>query len=84
MPGYPAVMKAIRDPVVRLQFDDLLGEPATVLEVNHEGLDILVLDAPAYYDRPAAPISTPPARTIPTTGAASPPCRWPQPRLPPA
>jgi starch synthase len=55
MPGYPAVMKAIRDPVVRLQFDDLLGEPATVLEVQHEGLDILVLDAPAYYDRPGGP-----------------------------
>jgi starch synthase len=47
MPGYPAVMRAITDPVVRLTFDDLLGEPATVLEVKHEGLDILVLDAPA-------------------------------------
>ena len=28
IPGYPAVMKAIRDPVVRLEFPDLLGEPA--------------------------------------------------------
>lgn len=55
MPGYPAVMKAIRDPVVRLQFDDLLGEPATVLEARHEGLDILILDAPAYYDRAGGP-----------------------------
>src|SRR6478736_1236798 len=55
MPGYPAVMKAIRNPIVRLQFDDLLGEPATVLEVEHEGLDILVLDAPAYYDRTGGP-----------------------------
>ncbi|MDM9625766.1 glycogen synthase GlgA [Rhizobium sp. S152] len=55
MPGYPAVMKVIRDPVVRLRFDDLLGEPATVLEVHHEGLDILVLDAPGYYDRPGGP-----------------------------
>ncbi|WP_160009218.1 glycogen synthase GlgA [Rhizobium sp. 18055] len=59
MPGYPAVMKAIRDPVVRLQFDDLLGEPATVLEVHHEGLDILVLDAPAYYDRAGGPYLDP-------------------------
>ena len=55
MPGYPAVMRAIRNPVVRLQFDDLLGEPATVLEVKHDGLDILVLDAPAYYDRSGGP-----------------------------
>ncbi|OCJ02672.1 starch synthase [Rhizobium sp. AC44/96] len=62
MPGYPAVMKAIRDPVVRLQFDDLLGEPATVLEVRHEGLDILVLDAPAYYDRSGGPYLDPTGR----------------------
>ncbi|WP_454851711.1 glycogen synthase GlgA [Rhizobium binxianense] len=55
LPGYPAVMKAIRDPVVRFAFDDLLGEPATVLEVEHEGIDILVLDAPAYYDRLGGP-----------------------------
>lgn len=28
---------------------------ATVLEVNHEGLDILILDAPACYDRSGGP-----------------------------
>ncbi|CCM77305.1 glycogen synthase GlgA [Rhizobium mesoamericanum] len=55
MPGYPAVMKAIRNPVVRLQFDDLLGEPATILEVEHAGISMLVLDAPAYYDRSGGP-----------------------------
>ncbi|NLS05442.1 glycogen synthase GlgA [Rhizobium sp. P32RR-XVIII] len=55
MPGYPAVMKAVQDPVVRLQFTDLLGEPARVLEFYYEGLNILVLDAPAYYDRPGGP-----------------------------
>ncbi|RFB90195.1 starch synthase [Rhizobium leguminosarum bv. trifolii] len=55
LPGYPAVMKVIRDPVVRLEFPDLLGESATVLEVQHEGLDLLILDAPAYYDRPGGP-----------------------------
>ncbi|TCL69649.1 glycogen synthase GlgA [Rhizobium sp. BK251] len=55
MPGYPAVMKALRNPVVRLVFDDLLGEPATVLEATHEGLEILVLDAPAYYNRTGGP-----------------------------
>jgi len=55
MPGYPAVMKAIRNPIVRLQFDDLLGEPATILEVEHAGISMLVLDAPAYYDRSGGP-----------------------------
>ncbi|MGO8344962.1 glycogen/starch synthase, partial [Rhizobium ruizarguesonis] len=49
LPGHPAVMKVIRDPVVRLEFHDLLGERATVLEVQREGLDLLILDAPAYY-----------------------------------
>ncbi len=65
MPGYPAVMKAIRNPVVRLQFDDLLGETATILEVEHEGLTILVLDAPAYYDRPGGPYLDPTGKDYP-------------------
>jgi starch synthase len=59
MPGYPAVMKAVQDPVVRLEFDDLLGESARVLEFYNEGVNILVLDAPAYYDRPGGPYLDP-------------------------
>lgn len=55
LPGYPAVMKAIRDPRRVARFDNLLGEQAQLLEVRHEGLDLLVLDAPAYYDKPAGP-----------------------------
>ncbi|PZM08527.1 glycogen synthase GlgA [Rhizobium tubonense] len=55
VPGYPIVMKAIRNPVVRLQFDDLLGEEATILEVDHDGVSILVLDAPAFYNRKGGP-----------------------------
>ncbi|MEZ2128371.1 MULTISPECIES: glycogen synthase GlgA [unclassified Sinorhizobium] len=55
MPGYPRVLQALRNPVPRLFFDDLLGAPATVLEAEHEGLDLLVLDAPSYYDRPGGP-----------------------------
>ncbi|RFB89200.1 starch synthase [Rhizobium leguminosarum bv. trifolii] len=65
LPGYPAVMKVIRDPVVRLEFPDLLGEPATVLEVQHEGLDLLILDAPAYYDRPGGPYVDPLGKDYP-------------------
>lgn len=55
LPGYPGVMKVLQNPVVRLEFPDLLGQPARLLEVEHQGLDILVLDAPAYYDRPGGP-----------------------------
>lgn len=65
LPGYPAVMKVIRDPVARLEFPDLLGEQATVLEVKHEGLDLLILDAPAYYDRPGGPYLDPLGKDYP-------------------
>lgn len=55
MPGYPAVMQRLGKVEVVAGFDDLLGEPARILAATHEGLDILVLDAPAYYDRPGGP-----------------------------
>ena len=55
MPGYPAVLQRLADVEVVAGIDDLLGEPARILAATHEGLDILVLDAPAYYDRPGGP-----------------------------
>lgn len=55
IPGYPAVMKAIRDPVKRTEFVDLLGSSATLLEASHDGADILVLDAPTLFDRAGGP-----------------------------
>ena len=55
MPGYPAVMQRLASFEVVAEIEDLLGEPARVLAATHEGLDILVLDAPAYYDRPGGP-----------------------------
>ena len=51
VPGYPAVMTAVKGLKPCLRFDDLLGHPATVLEGDHDGLDLLVLDAPALFDR---------------------------------
>ena len=55
IPGYPAVMQRLGKVEVVAGFDDLIGEPARILAATHEGLDILVLDAPAYYDRPGGP-----------------------------
>jgi starch synthase len=55
MPGYPAVMQRLGTVEVVATFDDLLGEPARILATMHEGLDILVLDAPGFYDRPGGP-----------------------------
>ena len=36
-------------------FDDLFGYPASILAVEHEGLDLLVLDAPELFDRDGGP-----------------------------
>lgn len=55
IPGYPGVMAAIAGATPCLEFDDLLGEQAVVLEITHHGLDLLVLNAPAYFDRPGGP-----------------------------
>ncbi|MBO9099760.1 MULTISPECIES: glycogen synthase GlgA [unclassified Rhizobium] len=55
LPGYRAVMSVIRSPVVVHVFSDLLGAPATLLEVDHHGMSVLVLDAPAYFDRAGGP-----------------------------
>ncbi|MFA7413534.1 MAG: glycogen synthase GlgA [Rhizobium sp.] len=55
VPGYPAVMKVIARPTKRMTFADLFGVEATILEAHHQGLDMLVLDAPALFDRPGGP-----------------------------
>jgi starch synthase len=55
IPGYPSVMKAIRNPVKRAEFADLLGVQANLLEARHEGVDILVLDAPTLFERAGGP-----------------------------
>ena len=55
LPGYRPVMAAVRNPVVVHSFADLLGSPATLLEAEHAGMSVFVLDAPAYFDRPGGP-----------------------------
>lgn len=55
IPGYPAVMGAVTKLSKILQFDDLLGEPATLLEAQHAGIDLLILDAPAFFNRTGGP-----------------------------
>lgn len=55
VPGYPAVMQQLEHPVEVAALADLLGEEARVLAVMHDGLDMLVLDAPAFFDRTGGP-----------------------------
>ncbi|MBB4952494.1 starch synthase [Agrobacterium vitis] len=59
IPGYPAVLDKIGTAHPLMQFADLLGEPATLLATTHEGLDLLILDAPGLYDRPGGPYLDP-------------------------
>ncbi|WP_174803818.1 glycogen synthase GlgA [Martelella limonii] len=60
IPGYPAVMKAIGDKAEKLHtFDNLFGERADVLSARHAGLDLLVLDAPAFFNRFGNPYNAP-------------------------
>ena len=55
IPGYPSVLAAVTGAAVCHRFDDLLGVEASVLAVEHRGLDLLILDAPALFDRPGGP-----------------------------
>ncbi|MEO6377443.1 MAG: glycogen synthase GlgA [Caulobacteraceae bacterium] len=55
IPGYPAVLSKIRRAKQVHAFDELFGGPARLLSARHEGLDLLVLDAPHRFDRPGGP-----------------------------
>ena len=55
IPGYPAVMKGVKKPRKVHEFEDILDERATLLEVRHEGLDLLILDCPPLYERSGGP-----------------------------
>jgi len=59
LPGYPAVMAALRDAATVHSLAQLHGEPARVLAGRAAGLDLLVLDAPHLYARPGNPYGGP-------------------------
>jgi starch synthase len=55
VPGYPAVVDALRDAEPVHLFAALHGGPARLLAANVAGLDLFVLDAPHLYARPGNP-----------------------------
>ncbi|GAA0533906.1 starch synthase [Rhizomicrobium palustre] len=55
LPGYPSVMKALRDAVVLHSYDSLFGEKAQILSGWAGKLKLIVLDLPGFYDRPGGP-----------------------------
>ncbi|MDR3510302.1 MAG: glycogen synthase GlgA [Caulobacteraceae bacterium] len=55
VPGYPAVVRAMRRAETALSFDDFFGGPARLLAGRAAGLDLFVLDAPHLFVRPGGP-----------------------------
>src|SRR5690606_31631282 len=59
VPGYPAVMQALTGAAVIRTYADLLGAEARLVAAKAHGLDLIVLDAPALFDRPGNPYLAP-------------------------
>jgi starch synthase len=55
LPGYPAVMQAIRSADRLLEFDDLFGGAARLLGARASSVNLYILDAPHLFDRPGNP-----------------------------
>ncbi len=55
IPGYKAVLAALKRPKTVLTLPDLLGTKARVLAATVAGLDLLILDAPDLFDRDGSP-----------------------------
>ncbi len=55
VPGYPSLLRVVKamEPVV--QFDELFGGPATLLQARCADLDLLILQSPSLYDRSGGP-----------------------------
>lgn len=59
VPGYPAVLGKLKGGREVATFDDLFGVTGRLIAGRVEGLDLIVLDAPALYDRPGNPYMGP-------------------------
>jgi starch synthase len=59
VPGYPAVKAKLGRGRVVKELDDLFGVPAKLIAARVEGIDVIVIDAPALYDRPGNPYVSP-------------------------
>ncbi|MBO9581191.1 MAG: glycogen synthase GlgA [Sphingobium sp.] len=55
IPGYRAIMKALGRKRLVHEYASLLGSPARIVAAKHGGHPILVLDAPAFFDRDGGP-----------------------------
>ena len=58
IPGYPDVMRRLAGTEEIRRWPDYFGGPGRLLAGSHDGLDLLVLDAPHLYARPGNPYVT--------------------------
>jgi starch synthase len=65
LPGYPAVLAAMRKPEALHTWPDLFGGPARLLRGRTAGLDLMVLEAAHLYARPGNPYLGPDGRDWP-------------------
>ena len=59
LPGFPAVMAAVKRGKVLHSYDSLLGEPARLIAGKLGGAPLIVLDAPGYFARGGSPYADP-------------------------
>ena len=59
VPGYPAVMKAIKTSETVHRYIEFFGGAAQILAARSNGLELFILDAPHLYDRPGNPYTGP-------------------------
>ena len=59
VPGYPAITGRMKGGREVAAFDDLFGAKGRLVAGRAEGLDLIVLDAPALYERPGNPYMGP-------------------------
>lgn len=65
VPGYPAVLAALKGAAAVHSVPDLFGGPARVLDGMAGGLRLFCIDAPHLYDRPGTPYGQPDGTDFP-------------------
>ena len=65
IPGYPAVMEAVKKPTLEHDYSSMFGGPARLLSGKVKGLNLFILDAPHLYARPGNPYTGPDGKDWP-------------------
>ena len=55
VPGYPAILDRIGKTRAIRRYDSLMGAPAALRTAHIDGLDLFILDAPAFFARQGGP-----------------------------